>query len=497
MRILSRTLTTAVLAVGVTACGRTHEAPAPCATGPASVLRIAVGLPPGLGENARASLSSMPFEDTSLVRLDLAGHPQPAVAQAWETRDRQTWTFTLRAGLRMQNGDALTASRVRDLLRAGLETDPIARPVRRALQGIDTPTPTTLVVRLSGPSSMLLETLAVIRLSGVPRHADWAAGPFRRIRDTPDEIDYEPFPATWSGPPTISGLRLRFFPSPRVAWAAFLRNEADVFYDVPPEAVPLLAEDRDVRLFNSGSRYTYTLIFRQRHPILRDARVRQAINLAIDRDAIVRRFFGKYTAAAHGPFSPTYWAAEAAGTAWPYDPVQARALLKAAMAGHAAPIELECLTTSQVPVNADIAAALEAQLEHVGIRLRLVTLPLDEMSRRMASGDFDLIASTMATGYGGLPAYMFWHSPTAYVRTSYSAADAALDALERAASDDEERVAARAVLNVMHRDPPGAFVVAMPAMRAVRRKWRVPEDEPDIRRTLPYWTLAEAPPCRP
>jgi ABC-type transport system substrate-binding protein len=490
-------LAIAALAAGVSACGRTHDAPAPCATGPAPIVRVAAALPPGSERVGRSSLSSEPFADVSLLRFDRAGRPQPALARSWETRDRRTWTLTLREGLRAQNGEPLTAPRVRELLLAALASEPIYTPFTRDVEGIDAPTPATLVIRLARPNSMLPEALARVRLATQAGRPEWSAGPFRLVRDTPDEIVYEPFPGTWNGPPTVAGLHLRFFPSPRMAWAAFLRNEADVFYDIPPDTIPLLGQDQEVQIFDTGSRYTYVLGFQLRHPLLRDARVRQALNLAIDRAAVARRFFGTYAAPGPGPFSATYWAAEGAGETWPYDPVAARALLKAATGGRTRQIELVCLTADRNPFYADMIASLEAQLALVHVRLRIVTLPFQELLRRMKAGDFELVSLPALSGLGAIAPYYFWHSPQPLYRTHYTAADAALDALAAAGSDDEERAAVRAVLDVMRRDPPAVFVLPIPSLRAVRRKWRVPDGDHDIRRTLPYWTLAETPPCDP
>jgi peptide/nickel transport system substrate-binding protein len=481
------------LAAGVAACGRTPEAPAPCAPAPTPTLRIATALPSGLGGIERASVSSQPFADASLLQLDVSGRPRPALAASWQaSADHLTWTFTLREGLRAQNGEPLTASRIRDLLSVGLPTS-VFQPAWRDVRSIEAPTPTTLVFHLARRNNAFLEMLAQNRLANHAGQSEWYAGPFHLVQETREELVYEPFRDVWSGPPTVGGLHIRFFTSPRAAWAAFLRNEADMFYDVSPDAVPLLEQNRDVQLFNTDARYIYILAFQQRHPILRDARVRRALNLAIDRDAIARRFFGNYTVPNRGPFAPAYWAADDAETPWPYDPATARALLKEATAGRTQPIELVCLTTNQFPVFADIAAALEAQLELVHVRLRIVTLSIDELYRRMGTGDFDLVSTPTMTGYGALAPNIFWHTPQPIIRTNYSAADEALDAMLTAESDDATRAAAREVLAVMHREPPAVFVVPIPRIRAVRRTWRVPQDEVDIRRTLPYWTLAEAP----
>jgi ABC-type transport system substrate-binding protein len=460
------------------------------------MMRIGAALPGSIGKSGRDALSYDYLADTSLILRDEAGRPHPAIARSWQTTDRRTWTFTLREGLRAQNGEAFTASRIRDLLLTR-QALPSARPFRENLDGIDAPTPTTLVFRLTRPSQALFETLGVAHLAGDVGRPEWLAGPLRAVRDTPEEISFEPWPYSWNGPPTVGGVTVRFFPTPRAAWAAFLRNDVDVFYDVPPEALPLLAENQDVQLVNVGWSYIYTLMFQQRHPLLRDVRVRRALNLAIDREAIARRLFGKFTASERGPFSPRYWAAAEAGSAWRYDPAAARALLRAATAGRKTPIELSCLTVDQFPLSADMVSALEAQLALVHVRLRIVTVPLEEFSRRLTAGDFELSSSPFLAAKGTSRASMFWRSQRQMFDSHYSAADAELDAHDAAGSDDEERAAVRAVLDVMHRDPPAVFVMPIPSIRAVRRKWRVAASAPSFLRSLPYWTLAETPPCGP
>lgn len=480
------------IVIVVTGCREPSQPDAgakPCAPTPAPVVRVAVGLPAGMGSNARASVSTSPFADTNVIRFDPSGRPIPAIAASWARRDALTYVFTLREGLHAQNGQRLTASRVRHLLIGAVKDEFALHAVWPDVQSIDAPSPTTLVIRLARPNDMLLEALAESELTSDTQSPEWRAGPFRLVSGTPDEMIFEPFAGTWSGPPTVAGMRMTFYPSARAAWAAFMRNDVDMFHDVPPEAEPLLAQSPDVQLFDIGSRFVYTLTFQQRHPVLRDPRVRLAINLSIDREAIVKRL-GPFWKVGRGPFSPNYWGAQGVGEAWRYDPVAARALLKEALGGREQPIELECLTTNQYSTYADIAAAIAVQLERVHIRLHIVTLPIQELDRRVMAGNFELTSLPTLTGYGIVGARLFWHGARPVFRTNYTAADTALDALVRATNDDEERAAVREVLDVMHRDPPAAFVVNIPTMRAVRRTWRVPDTDRDIRRTLPYWTFA-------
>lgn len=215
------------------------------------------------------------------------------------------------------------------------------------------------------------------------------------------------------------------------------------------------------------------------------------MNLAIDRDELARSVFAGFTKPTRvGPFSPDYWATEGVDTSWPYDPAAASALLKAATSQ---PIELVCITFDQHPQIGEVAALLEAQLQRVRVRLRLVPLPLRALAGRLRSGDFDVFVMSMASGFGSAWPYRLWHSQGDHLKSGYTSADRALDALSTAQSPEAERAAVHAVLDIMHRDPPAAFLMPVPSIRAVRRTWRVPDKIASFA-SLPHWKLAE-PPC--
>jgi peptide/nickel transport system substrate-binding protein len=483
-------LTGVALAAACVSAACAGGGPAPCTEAPAPIVRIAMFNPMAPQIPNRDAFPPTIFSGATLLGLDTRGRLLPTLVRDWQTADHRTWTLLLRDKLTTHDGAPLTASRVRDWLLESARPMAAFHPVWRDLLGIDAPSPTTIVIRLSRPSSALLEALATMISNGAGPRTSIDAGAFRLTREQPDEMDFEPFPAFWGGRPAFSGLHTRFYPSQRIAWAAFTRNEADVLLHVPEDVLPLVAQDPSVRLLKGLSRHVYALGFQQRHPVLRDARVRQALNLAIDRDELARRFFPLSEKAERGPFSADYWAVEDAGPSWRYDPAAARALLAKVTADGRKPLELVCLTTNQVASIADVAAAIEAQLQRVHVRLKLVTLPNAELYPRLERGDYDVFVMTMATGATNLWPYIFWHSgtPKPQLRSGYAAADAALDALYEATSPQAERAAAHAVLDVMRRDPPAAFLGPFTFIGAVRRTWTVPPGEQGLVSSLPRWT---------
>ncbi len=76
-------------------------------------------------------------------------------------------------------------------------------------------------------------------------------------------------------------------------------------------------------------------------------------------------------------------------------------------------LELRCIVVGQVQALNDLGAALEAQLERVHVRLKLETLTVEEFTRRVGSGDFELALASMTMGHGGaIWPYAIWRSRT-------------------------------------------------------------------------------------
>ncbi len=481
----------------LSACGSARQAA--CTQGtPPPVIRIALANTIGRHIPRHTLVPAKMLTDASLLRIDSSGQTSPMLAKSWQTTDLRTWTVTLRDHLTDHTGAPMTAERLRAALLAQHSDFDL---VWNNVQAIDAPTPTTLVFHLARPSQLFLGMLSLVAIE--QDHHALAAGPFRQTRETETSEEFEAFPGFFDGPPRPAGVRIDFYSSNRAAWAAFLRSEADFLYDVPVAALPLLSRDPNVRLFVHDPDYVIVLGFQLKNPVLRDVRIRQAINMAIDRGELMRRLLGEYPQLieqlpdVNGPFTPRYWAAQNAGRTWRYDLAAARALLQEATRGRSEPIELTCVTTNEIPLLADISALLEAQLARVRIKLRLVPLPARQLIARIQKGEYDLYTINMLARPGGLNAYIFWRggTPNQAIPTDYTSANAALDALNVAATPEAERAAVRDVIETMYRDPPAAFLMPYPTVRAVRTTWRVPDDPRDIRLLLPRWTLANPASC--
>ena len=142
-----------------------------------------------------------------------------------------------------------------------------------------------IVIRLHRPSPFLLEALEV----PVPKPGTSlvGTGPFKVDNpQSPTEMrandDY------YLGKPTIGRIVVTSYPSVRAAWAEMLRGQLDMLYEVGADALDSLEASSKISTFTFVRRYQYAVVMNNQSDVFRSKAFRQAVNYAIDRDAIVR-----------------------------------------------------------------------------------------------------------------------------------------------------------------------------------------------------------------
>ena len=451
------------------------------------------------------------FSTRSTATLNVAGlfSSEPLVAAAFDGRpifklaesvvelaDRRQLKVMLRKDVRFHNGQPLTAANVRALLtkKIGQRAPEIAE--------ISVAGDYELLFRLHRPSTLKAEDLSTIMVDDDGDEGDPAlrTGPFKLTSTTPTVL--EAFDQYYQGPPNVRRLEVRQYPTHRAAWSGMMRGEVNVLHEVSRDIVEFVEASGDIRAYPLLRPYYTALIFNQRHPVLGRREVRIAINEAIDREELVRNGMRGNGRIAEGPFWPYHWAYPAGRFPVTFNPDAAKLRLDGAGLQVNAAAErrmpsrfsFTCLTLADDDRFERIALLLQRQLYAVGIDMRIVALPLTKLPARIESGDFDAFLLEYVSGRILKFAYQAWHSPTApgrYMRTGYVAADAPLDRLQAARSDDEVRRALADVMHVMRSDPPAAFLVWPREVRAGEATFDIPyEPDRDIFGTL--WQVKPA-----
>ena len=433
-------------------------------------------------EGLRAVAQLQTIEDLARVTTD--GRLQPWLAKDWNVSpDGRSVTVNLVSGVKFHDGSPLTADIVANAVRASLPTT--MGPAFSDVESVSGSGERQIVIRLRKASPFLLEALEVpVPKPGAPLVG---TGPFKVDNpQSPTEMrandDYH------LGKPTIARIVVATYPSVRGAWAEMLRGQLDMLYEVGADALDSLEASSKISTFRFVRRYQYAVIMNNQSDAFRSKAFRQAVNYAIDRDAIVRDGLNGHGVASSSPVWPYHYAFKPALARSVYDIKRAGQLLSEA--SRPAARAFTCLVRPD-PTIERIALIVKRQLQQVGIEMTIEEVPADQLVAAARSGRYEAILNEMISGPTLLRAYKIWHSDGFWNYHS-PAIDAALDEIRYATSDDGYAAGVARLQQTAIDDPPAAFLAWNERARAVSKSFAtVPVEEGrDIMLTVRQWKLA-------
>jgi peptide/nickel transport system substrate-binding protein len=367
----------------------------------------AVGLDPALVTAASSFQIIFPVYE-QLVAFDAENQPQPELATEWENPDDTTFIFHLREDVTFHDGTPLTAAAVKHSFERILDPD-LASPWLSQLEpieSIEVVDDLTVQLNLSQAYGPLLATLGQPYAAIVPESdADLqttmiGTGPFRLEAYTQDvETVMAANPDYWdAGAPLLAGLTYRILPDEAARLAAVRTGEINLTTLANPAAVSLASREEGVQVVTQETTDYYLLGFNTRQAPLDDVRVRQAISLSVDRQALLDAvFFGEGRVT--GPIVPTLgdWATpvEELPFSTP-DPARAAELL--AEAGLEGGFELSIMASPLYPEFINIALVLQSQLQAAGITVVLDQVEWGTFIERWRERDFVSFVSFNGSG---------------------------------------------------------------------------------------------------
>lgn len=457
----------------------------------------------GLGQ----FLNLLNFE--SLILTGANGRAEPRLAQSWQWQDDGlTLLIQLRPSVFLHDNRRFAGQTAVDLVTQAVtsEGNVAGYPTFNDIETITATSDLQLSIRLKRPSAMLLEDLTVPLDLGPD---STGTGPFRLVAKSPEgaenpEAVLEAFDRYYLGKPTIDRVVVRSFDALRTSFASLLRGELDMVYDVPADAVQFVRND-DVEVISVPRWYQHVLAFNAHRGPLKSPLVRKALNLAIDRDGIVKRVLHGSSDAATGPLYPKYWAYDPSVPQYQYDPAAAAALLDAA--GYRiqkaadsnrppARFRFTCLLPQDFAVWERIALEIQRDLINIGVDMQFKVAPFKTFNALARTGQFEAVFLDMISGPTPARAYIWWRSAQAF-KGSYNVfgyenaeAEKLFEVLLRSANEAAIRSATSKLQRVFYDDPPAIFVAWDTRSRAINRRFVVPDDTRDPMWTLWRWTLA-------
>jgi peptide/nickel transport system substrate-binding protein len=352
------------------------------------VLRMARNAEPGIfvpwliDDNPALFLLANVYDGLLRVTKDGAG-VEPALATRWETSaDGLTWTFTLRPGVKFSDGTPLTSNDVKvslDLARGGQRT--VWKDNYKAIKEIQAPDPGTVKIVLSTPHAPLLSELAMFpawimkadmaTATDVKDYDDsknWASkgtgGYYTESWKKGDPVILKRNPYYWKNTPAMDEVRIEYVPDDNTRVLKLQGGETDIVDFVPFSQIAALSSQAGVKAQLFPIQQTTFVILNVTKPPLNDVKVRQALNYATDKEAIIKSVYFGQAQVMNAPIPlGTYVDKNSPG--YPFDLAKAKALMAESSVPNGFTLPMVVANNNQDRINT--AIILKDQWAKIGV----------------------------------------------------------------------------------------------------------------------------------
>ena len=366
----------------------------------------------------------------NLVKFERGGtQVTPGLAEKWTvSKDGLEYTFNLRKGVKWHSNKNFKPSRdfnADDFLftmnRQWIETDPYFKVTSsnhsyfndmgmpKLLKSIEKVDDYTVKVTLNKPEAPFLSNLAMqfagiqsqeyaiaMLKAGTPEKIDQeplGTGPFVMVQYQKDAlIRYKAFPQYWKGKAKIDDLIFSITPDASVRWAKLQKGECHVMPYPNPADLPAIRKDPNVTVLEQPGLNIGYLAYNTTKKPFDDVRVRKAVNMAINKKAIVDAVYLGTGIPATNPIPPTQWSYNKSVKDDAFNPEAAKKLLAEAGLKDGFTTDLWAMPV-QRPYNPNakrIAELMQADLAKVGIKAEIKSFEWGEYRKRMQSGEHQM-----------------------------------------------------------------------------------------------------------
>ena len=353
----------------------------------------------------------------------------PALAEKWTvSKDGLEYTFNLRKGVKWQSNKNFKPSRdfnADDVLfmieRQWKESHPyfkVTSPnhsyfgdmgMPKLLKSVERVDDHTVKIVLNRPESPFLSDLAMqwagvqskeyadaMLKAGTPEKIDQepiGTGPFSLVQYQKDAIiRFKANPDYWAGKAAIDDLIFSITPDSAVRWAKVQKGECHVMPYPNPADLEAMRKDPNVQVLEQAGLNVGYLAYNTTKKPFDDVRVRKAINMAMDKNAIVSAVYMGTGVPAINPIPPSMWAYNKSIKDDAFNPAEAKKLLAAAGYPNGFTTDLWAMPV-QRPYNPNakrIAELMQADLAKIGVTAEIKSFEWGEYRKRMQAGEHQM-----------------------------------------------------------------------------------------------------------
>ena len=353
----------------------------------------------------------------------------PGLAEKWDiSKDGLVYTFHLRKGVKWHSNKVFTPSRdlnADDILfmfeRQWKENDPYFKVTSsnhayfgdmgmpKLLKSVDKVDDLTVKITLNQPEAPFLSNLAMqfagiqskeyaiaMLKAGTPEKIDQdpiGTGPFQMVQYQKDAIvRFKAFPQHYAGKAKIDDLIFSITPDASVRWAKLQKGECHVMPYPNPADLDAIRKDANVQVLEQPGLNIGYLAYNTTKKPFDDVRVRKAVNMSIDKKAIVSAVYLSTGVPATNPIPPGQWSYNKALKDDAFNPTEAKKLLAAAGYPNGFTTDLWAMPV-QRPYNPNakrIAELMQADLAKVGVKAEIKSFEWGEYRKRMQNGEHQM-----------------------------------------------------------------------------------------------------------
>ena len=334
------------------------------------------------------------FDTLTIVNPE-TNEVEPQIAESWEQTDDKTYVFKIRQGIKFHDGSDLTAEDVKFSLERAINSAAVSYVVD-FIDTIEVNDEYTVTITTDAPYAPTLRNLAVPFAAIVPKAVVEAdeegfktnpvgSGPYKFVEwKQGDSVKLEAFDDYYAGAPATKYLQMKVIPEAAQRTIALETGEIDLAYDIIANDKDKVADNADLQLLEAPSLSCYYVTMNMKQKPFDDIRVREAINLAIDRQLLVDTIINGAGQVADAIIAPAVFGYSSREHTNMILKKQKSFLQRPAMQTDLTSI---CVNDNQERTEA--CQAIQAMLAEVGINCEVEVMEFGSFIDKTAAGDFD------------------------------------------------------------------------------------------------------------